>query len=237
MNRTFDSEFDMWCEQAMWSELTGTTQTIEYAAAITGLLMCFVPFTLLCCWHKPTFGLVILGVSFILLGVGTFIYHWIPEDPMSVPMDWIPMTITMTIVILIHVWLINDQELCVQIVFSTLFVAWFFIIFFTIATSIMTYNQVSALLVAIPALIFLFHNIYVSSQLPGDHSYEIAEIWALLVLSLVLWLLDVYLCKQFHWMAIFHSVYHLTISLAIWWASIIADLSIMSHYKPLPPVP
>lgn len=236
MNSTHGLVYDQWCEQAMWTELTGVPQSIEYTAALTGLLICFVPFTSLCCWHRPTYGLVLLGVSFLLLGVGTFLFHWFPKDPLFIPLDWFPMTITMTIVILLHVWLINEQDLCAQLIFSTLFIVWFFTLIFTVTTDTFPYDYMSIVLVLVPVLTFLFHNIFVSKYLPGDITTEIAQIWALLIFSLVLWLLNQNLCKQYHWMALFHSVYHITIALAIWWASIIADLSIVNHYHLLPPV-
>ena len=111
------------------------------------------------------------------------------------------------------------------------FITWFLVV--VLSAINLEWIAGNAILVVFPVVVFLIHNVVFYRS---ETICEVVSIWCVLLFSLTIWLLDNHLCQQFHYFAVFHSIYHITLSSAIWWAGMLAD-STLAGYSAISPVP
>jgi len=205
---------DRWCEQQLWREWGVNTGGAELFGSATGLLFCFVPGI----WgaRKWTVLLLLLWACFGVLGVGTFIFHWVPHDDSDHHLnafDWYPMVFTCGLLIVIYL-VPNIRFLAPTYVAGAFVLLLCWMLFLLIEMNHMNPVILNAVLVAPPVLIFAFYTY-------ATWDSRINRVWFLLVLSLTLWLINSYFCERWAPLALFHSAYHVTMAIALWEAACI----------------
>lgn len=199
---------DQWCEQQMWLDWGVNTGGREVFAASTGLVMCFVPF--LYPTYKMTYLLYALQVNIIILGVGTFIFHWWPIDQYNnsiiAPLDWIPMIFTLANLLFISNYVFfNKYNLCMHTVSMLLVIGWIFTLFYIMNFGFNVW--ISELLLVAPPVFFL---LYLSCFV------DLHEAWLLLFLCLGIWLTNRFACKAWSVLGSLHAIWHVIIGYALW---------------------
>ena len=200
---------DRWCEQRMWDELGLETGGAELLSCGTALVLCVVP--ALFPPRRWTQALCALQAMLFLLGVGTFVYHWVPHDEDHInAFDWFPMILTCALLgyMLVRGSLEGYWD-------STLFFVGLFAwaLGLMVAMNLYDYAWLNAVLVVPPVLLLL-----------GFLDYrQAAAVWFWLAISLVLWLANHFGCEAWTPLAALHSVYHVTMALALWEAGKVAE--------------
>jgi len=203
---------DQWCEQRMWRELNVDVKS-EIICAVTGLAFLVVPYI------KPpaefTEAHVMFHVVFVFLGLGTIFYHLFPNFESNnqatiYELDWYPMVFTCATLLYIHLVPLNRflSHFGLYVMWF-LFVGWFS--FLTLSVYHVSVEARNAVMVAVPVTVFFLYSVFV-------YGSESVGTWALLVISLVLWTLNKYLCHHQYWMATFHGIYHVLMAFALWGA-------------------
>jgi hypothetical protein len=203
---------DQWCEIRMW-QAVGVQTSVEILGVVSGVAFLVVPW-----YERPSVWTdlhVALYVVLCYLGAGTIVYHAIPNTEVGgqaliYMMDYVPMVLTCAFLSSLYLWHFAKMlyEWAVFAVLSAL-VGWFlFLIMSVYLVSVATRN---AVMVAPPVLIFTTD----SSFVLGSRSLRV---WALLVLSLVLWLINKELCARQYWLGTFHAIYHVLMAYALWGA-------------------
>lgn len=196
---------DRWCEQKMWRELNVNTGGAELLSSATGLVLCIIPFY----WEPPTYAISILALqaSFVLLGIGTFIFHWIPHDDNHInAFDWYPMTFTCATLIYVYLEAIVKSKAMRFFSILALFIWAFFLIY---SMNQYSYVFLNAVLLTPPLVVLACYTCFVD----WEHT---VMIWGYLVISVSLWLANHYGCNTITALAPLHAVYHITIAIAIW---------------------
>jgi len=196
---------DRWCEQRFWDEIGVETGGVEPLSCGTGLVICFVPF-IYEPWSCPR-SLIFLKVSMVVLGVGTFIYHWIPHEEDHVnSFDWFPMSFTCAVL----VYLCVEPSLKIMNELGNFFVLLALVVwsgFLFIGMNQFDYVILNAVLVAPPVLCLAVYTV---------RGLDTLVVWTYLILSLALWLVNHYACQYWSPLAVLHSLYHVVIGVAIW---------------------
>ena len=193
---------DRWCEQRMWADVGLETGGAELLSCGTALVLCVVP--VLFPPRGWTKSLCALQAMLFLLGVGTFVYHWVPHDEDHInAFDWFPMILTCALLGYMLVQDLLKTHWCTFVFFVLLF-GW--ALGLMVAMNQYDYTYLNAVLVVPPVLLLL-------GFLPMHGS---AAVWGWLLLSLGLWLANHFGCEAWTPLAALHSVYHVTMALALW---------------------
>lgn len=204
---------DQWCEQQFWLNLGIDTQYREVFAASTGLLMCLIPF--LYPNYQMTFLLYALEINIIILGIGTFIFHWWPIDKydaqMVAPLDWIPMILTIANLLFICIYsFFSCFTVCFKVTSVMFVVGWLFVMLYL---STQEYDVwISELLLVLPSSLILF---IVSFEV------DLHEAWFYLFISLFVWIVNRFACHLWAGLGLLHGVWHITITYALWSVGVI----------------
>lgn len=196
---------DRWCEQRMWREWGLDTGGVEWLACVTGLAICTVPFVL-----PParfTTPLCFLQAGFVLLGAGTFVYHFIPHDESHHvnAFDFFPMSFVCATLVYIFIAPLLSVSRTVETASLLVLLAWAGVLF--IGMNQVNYSVLNAVLVTPPVLCLLAYTV---------EGHATGYVWPLLIASLALWLVNVFACHLWAPLAVLHSIYHITVALAVW---------------------
>jgi hypothetical protein len=209
---------DQWCELSMWR-----TVGVETRVEFLGVISCFAFIVIPLLYDFPSVWTnlhIALYVVMCYLGAGTVVYHAIPNmyvDGQAIVYmtDYIPMIITCAYLSSIYLW--HFANIAIKMptwakfaIFSTM-MSWFLFLITTMnLISVAIHN---AVMVAPPVLIFTAYSYFQLRK-------RSLTTWAMLVASLVLWLINKHLCASQYWLAIFHAIYHILIAYALWSAGI-----------------
>lgn len=199
---------DQWCEQKFWLDYGLNTEHREIFAASTGFLMCAIPF--LYPNHRMVLLLYTLQINIVILGVGTFIFHWWPIDHYDVniisPLDWIPMILTIGNLMFLCIYTFYDCFTACMKFTSVLFVvSWLFIILYI--NNLGYEPWISELLLVLPSSLLL---LCVSFEI------DLHESWYYLFISLFVWIINRFACAYWSVLGLLHGVWHITIAYALW---------------------
>ena len=205
---------DQWCELRMWRAV-GVETRVEFL----GVISCFAFIVIPLLYDFPSVWTnlhIALYVVMCYLGAGTVVYHAIPNmyvdgQAFVYMMDYIPMIITCAYLSSIYLW--HFANIAIKMptwakfaIFSTM-MSWF--LFLITTMNLISLAIRNAVMVAPPVLIFTAYSYFQLSK-------RSLRTWAMLVASLVLWLINKYLCASQYWLAIFHAMYHIFIAYALW---------------------
>jgi hypothetical protein len=126
-------------------------------------------------------------------------------------MDYIPMIITCAYLSSIYLWHFANVAIKMPTwaKFATLSVIMSWFLFLITTMNLISVAIRNAVMVAPPVLIFTAYSYFQLSE-------RTIRTWAMLITSLVLWLINKYLCASQYWLAIFHAMYHIFIAFALW---------------------
>jgi len=205
---------DRWCEQKLWKEWGLNTGGAELFASSTGLALCFIP----AFWGAPkwTVLLMLLWASLIVLGVGTFIFHWIPndEDDLASYFDWFPMALTCALLIFMFLEP-NLKYMTTLYAVGALLLLLCYLLFLILPTDLLDPVFMNAVLVSPPVLVLALYTYWTLDA-------RLVRVWALLLFSLTVWLINSYLCQSWTPLALLHSVFHIVMAVALWEAGCIS---------------
>lgn len=194
---------DRWCEQAFWQSINVDTGGAEILSCATGLFLCVLP------WMSSpsawTADLRLLRIMFVILGVGTFVYHLIPHDENDInAFDWFPMVLTLALLceMLMSKFMLTGWY---EVAWHLLLLCWMLVLLAIM--NMFDYAYLNASLVIPPALLFVCYTLYIKYLLVP---------WVLLGISMAMWLINHFLCSMWTPLAVLHSVYHVTIGVALW---------------------
>ena len=198
---------DQWCEQKGWLDWGVNTNGIEVFAASTGIVMCAIPF--LYPHYKMNVLLYVLQANIVLLGIGTFVFHWWPPEEFGnsliVPFDWYPMIFTLATLMFIanSVFFVNYS---INVKYGSNFVImiWMFCLMYFLFT--LDINIVQALLVVPPVLVLVAISFYV----------DLYDQWIVLFTALGVWLVNRYACGYWSVLGQLHGIWHIFIGYALW---------------------
>jgi hypothetical protein len=199
---------DQWCEQKVWLDWGLDTNGIELFAASTGIVMCLIPF--LYPNYKMSIWLYLLQMNIVLLGIGTFVFHWWPpEDEYGnkyiVPFDWFPMIFTLANLLFIANSLYFYQYTVFYQCFSVLAIlVWIFALIYLMHE--MDINWLQTLLIAPPVLVLLVVSAFI----------DLYEDWIYLFISLGLWLVNRFACSYWSVLGQLHGIWHIVVGYALW---------------------
>lgn len=207
----------------MWKAISIDFNGVEPFSAITGLAFIFIP------WLYPqtheSVLLTCIRVSLIYLGVGTFVFHWIPNMQnttyVNVMMfDWLPIVFTSSLILIMYLTPLF-RYVSDHVIFIIVFVVYGWISFLTMWVDNLTQNYLISVsnfdfegflnaILLIP-LILCFATYTVCYF--GSRSISL---WVCMFTSLGFWLINKYACKQFYFLSIFHGLYHVIIAKVFW---------------------
>jgi len=142
---------DRWCEQRMWADVGLETGGAELLSCGTALVLCVVP--VLFPPRGWTKSLCALQAMLFLLGVGTFVYHWVPHDEDHInAFDWFPMILTCALLGYMLVQDLLKTHRCTFVFFVLLF-GW--ALGLMVAMNQYDYTYLNAVLVVPPVLLLL----------------------------------------------------------------------------------
>lgn len=201
---------DQWCEQKAWLDWGVNTNRIEIFAASTGIVMCAIPF--LYPHYKMNILLYVLEVNIVLLGIGTFVYHWWPPDSGSdfdkyviVPFDWYPMIFTLaTLLFIANSVYFNHYTVDYKYFSMFVIMVWMFCVIYFLHT--LDINIVQTLLVAPPVLALAVLSMYI----------DLYDQWIVLFMALGAWLVNRYACGYWSVLGQLHGIWHIFIGYALW---------------------
>jgi len=199
---------DQWCEQQTWLDWGVNTNGVEVFAASTGIVISAVPF--LYPNYKMTFMLYVLKINIILLGIGTFVYHWWPPegeygDKVIVPFDWIPMILTLaTLVFMANGVYFAQYTNTFQYVSVFFIMVWIFCLFYPMDAVDINIKQ--ALLVVPPVLALAWLSGFI----------DLYDQWIVLFMALTAWLVNRYACPYWSVLGQLHGIWHIFIGYALW---------------------
>jgi len=200
---------DQWCEQQTWLDWGVNTNGVEVFAASTGIVMCAIPF--LYPNYKMNMLLYVLQVNIVLLGVGTFVFHWWPPDNddfglyVIVPFDWYPMIFTLaTLMFISNSIYFNYYTTTFQCLTMFLIFVWIFCLFYFL--HMLDMNIVQTLLVGPPVLVLALLSLYI----------DLYDQWYVLFMALTVWLVNRYACGYWSALGQLHGIWHIFIGYALW---------------------
>lgn len=204
---------DQWCEQHFWSTIGIKTEYREIFAASTGLIMCLIPF--LYPNYQMTLLLYSLEINIIVLGVGTFIFHWWPIDKYDTakvaPLDWIPMILTIGNLLFICIQTFFSYfSMCFKVTSVVFVVGWLFVLLYLTTQDYDVW--ISEMLLVLPSSLTLF---FVSFEV------DLHEAWFYLFISLFVWIVNRFACHYWFVLGLLHGVWHITITYALWCVGVI----------------
>lgn len=216
---------DRWCEQRMWEAAGTTSHGAEPLCAVSGLAFVVIPFLYPVPKEPPLF--IAFKTSFIFLGIGTFVFHWIPNMQQNTVLnvnsfDWFPMVFTTAFLVAIYIYpfycYFNDYA-----ILALMCIVYAWVNFLLMCMDGATYDYFTlvmdtsfswgdilnvTLLAPVLALLFCYTLFYYGSRM--------GMVWFYLVLSLGLWVINTYACERWYVLSVFHALYHVTIAKAVW---------------------
>jgi hypothetical protein len=223
---------DEWCEQRMWQALNIETNGVEPLCAITGFAFLIIPFMYPV--KKMSLRLIAVYSGFVLLGLGTIVFHsirnvheWGIVNINS--FDWFPLIFVCALIF--YMFLYPLFEFCsnfINFLIMFLFISWFAFLLMTVdyanfesmdnlVQGSFDYASIVNLILLLPLAICLF--LYTCF----GYSLELFPIWIYIIIGAFFWLLNTYLCEKVYFLATFHAIYHIIISIALWKAACVAN--------------
>lgn len=221
---------DDYCEQRMWLAINVNTQGVEPVAMITGLAFIVVP--LLFPIPLASVNLITLQAGMIILGVGTIVFHTIRNEHENEKLniesfDYVPIVFVLAMLLFMYlhpVFNYCQSSLSLMVIFALLSWAMFLVVSmdsytFKSLNDLMNGNLKSfqhAILIIPLGLTLVIYSYY-------GYAAVLSNVWLYSLTSIVLWCVNYFVCEYVHVFALFHSIYHVLIAIAIWEAGCVAN--------------
>ena len=221
---------DPFCEAEFWNnEATTLFNPVCTATACIMIIMAFIPN-----FDAPTDQIpklfLLCKSSLAITGVGTVLYHGISPTTMAnghinhALCDWFPILLLCSNILIMYL-----IQLCYLptgengwVMFLTLILSWVFVLVVAMDSETNTHfsNQLGG---SEQGDYGTFLNVGLLTPLAITLCYaaryhmhwkNVKYLLGSLGLSVTLWLINAYLCRQYLWLFIFHAIYHITIAYA-----------------------
>jgi len=213
--------YDQFCEYRYWRN-QGNHDDIEYAAAGSAAFFVLIP--LFASPKNPPMLFQIFRANFVVLGVSTFLYHWLPNydysSNLDTDFDWAVMATTALLLMMLLINTEKNMGEFTAFVILVVFFAWFY--FLMLGWQGMEKQArdalkltgdwgmtVNVVLVALPVLVFAAYTFNVYGQ-------KALVAWVILIASLAAWVVNKFYCEQMLDLALLHSVFHAGMATSLW---------------------
>jgi len=216
---------DWWCERRMWRGMGVDTRGFsEPISALTGLVICVLVLIPNTKEDRQLPSLFVFVKSCLLfLGIGTAIFHAVEVEASRDAylnlniFDWLPLVLACASLLVMYL-LPATKGLPNAELFAAYLLGLFWFLILVAGMDSVTYEQLDGMVdwgsllnmfLLVPLLVtLLYYTVTVLKE-------QSLVLWYLLLASLVLWIVNYYLCPYWYPLALLHAVYHVVIAVAL----------------------
>jgi len=210
-----------YCEHAYWGE--GIPEYFsEPMCSLSGLVMCYLGFKCTAGLENPPLQFCLARASLVVCGLGTTIYHMLDQNFMdktrinAIMLDGVTMAFVTVNIFLMHLsnWM-KKRHMVISVSCMLYLMFWVEtndMLLFTFLSEELVVNGVSVLSIGIQYPLFVVVYVYILIRVAILRNFsEVWPMWLMLVIALVSWGLDRFLCSSVSWFFIGHVIWHVCI--------------------------